>query len=316
MSLYQKCCCLLLGIAFLAGRADAARLRVVATTSFIADVAQNIAGSDAEITELIPRSADPHAFDPTPREIARLQSADLILANGLGLESFLEKILSSIGATSTNRLVIVSQGRAPRAQEHPADHDHPHEHEHDHEHAHGETDPHVWLDPTWVELWADNIAHALALRDPEHAELFRQRADDYKRQLRELDEWTRAQFDAIPRAHRALATDHDELGYFAERYGITTLGALIPNFTTVAETSARSLATLQRDLHAGGARVLVLGASANPAMAEAFARDAGCRIVRLRIHALGPPNTETATYLSLMRFNVNTLTEALQEHAP
>ncbi len=311
MSPIQHLTCLLLAVALFAGRADAERLRVVATTSFIADVAQNVAGPDADISELIPRSADPHAFDPNPREMARLQAADLVLANGLGLESFLDRILAAGGATRSNRLVVVSQGRTPHTAQRGEALDHT-----DHPHDHGETDPHVWLDPVWVQLWADNIAAALSERDPDHAAAYRERADAYKRALSDLDEWARAQFEPIPPHQRAIATDHDELGYFSERYDLTNVGALIPNFTTVAETSARALAGLQRQLRESGARVLVLGISANPALAEAFARDTGCRIVQLRVHALGAPGSDTATYLELMRVNVRALAAALQEAAP
>lgn len=311
---YQKYGWLLLGSALLAGRVDAAHLRVVATTSLIADVARAVGGDNANVSELIPRATDPHAFDPTPREMARLQTADVVLANGLGLESFLEKILAADGAKQADRLVIVSTGRAPRGNAHH--HESEEEAESEEEHHHGETDPHVWLDPTWVQLWADNIAAAFAARDPGNADAYRSRAKAYQGELNALDDWMRNQLAPIPPARRVIVTDHDEFGYLADRYGITVTGALLPNFTTVTEVSARGLADLQDKMRTSGARVIVVSHSANPAMAERVARDTGGRVIRLYTHSLGPPGSETATYLDLMRYNLRTLADALQETTP
>lgn len=299
---------LLLGgcLAFAGGRAaEAAAVRAVATTSLIADVARAVGGADVEVTALIPPDTDPHAFDPTPRDLARLHGADLVLANGLGLETFLDKVLEA-GASSRQSIVIVSEGRTPRgcgAEEH-------------HAHDHGEHDPHVWFDPTWVQQWADNIAAAFATRDPERAGDYRRRADAYKAELDQLDAWIRAEFSSIPAERRVVVTDHDEFGYLADRYALTVVGALLPTVTTVAEASARSLADLQARMREAGARVLVVGHSASPALAEQVARDVGGRVIRLRTHTLGAPGGETATYIGFMRENVRALAEALREGGP
>lgn len=298
-----------LGAVLLAATAEAAPLRVVATTSLIADVAQIIGGNEVEVSELIPRTLDPHAYEPTPRDMARLQQAGLVLANGLGLEAFLDRILAAGGATQADKLVIVSSGRAPRTDE-----------QHDEDaiggHDHGETDPHVWFDPTWVQLWAENIAAAFSARDPEHAASYRLRAGAYGDQLASLDVWMRGQFDSIPAAQRAIVTEHDEFGYLADRYGITIIGTLLPNFTSLTESSARALAALQKQMQESGTRVIVTSYSANSALAESAARDAGGRVVRLYTHSLGPEGSETANYLRFMRFTTESLVNALREDAP
>lgn len=297
--------------AALAARVDAGPLRVMATTSLIGDVARAVAGPDVEVTALIPPQVDPHAFDPTPREMARLEQADLVLANGLGLETFLDKILAAGGARAQGRLVVLSEGRNPRRGC-----AHGHEEEDHAPHAHGEDDPHVWFDPTWVRHWAETIANALAARDPGNASSYRARAEAYGETLAALDDELRAKLDAIPRERRILVTDHDEFGYLADRYGLTIVGALLPNVSTLAESSARSLANLQRRMRETGAHVIVVGHSANPTLADRLARDTGARVIRLHTHSVGPAGSPTATYLEFMRHNVLLLTEALKADAP
>ncbi|MCZ7592099.1 MAG: metal ABC transporter substrate-binding protein [Kiritimatiellae bacterium] len=288
---------------------EAAPLRIVATTSLIADVAAAVGGNDVEVTELIPRTVDPHAYEPTPRDMARLQNADVIFANGLGLESFLDRFLAVSGATHENKLVIVSAGRTPRTDEQ-------HGKEITSHHDHGETDPHVWFDPTWVQLWVENITSALAERDPEHASTYRSNAASYHNQLSTLDGWIRKQFDAIQPQQRIIVTEHNELGYLADRYGVTVIGTLLPNFTALTESSARSLALLQKQMQDSGARVVVVSYSANSTMAERLARDTGARVVRIYTHSLAPIGSDASNYLSFMSATTTTLTDALREEAP
>lgn len=296
---------------------SAAPLRVVATTSLIADAARAVGGPDADVTALIPPGTDPHAFDPGPRDMARLLAADLVLANGLGLETFLQKILDAAGVAQANKLVIVSDGREPRVGCTGHDHDGEDENEDDQRHHHHhDVDPHVWFDPSWVQLWAENIADAFSARDPASADAYRARAAAFRAALDALDAELRAAIDAIPAERRVLVTDHDEFGYLADRYGIRVIGAILPNVTTVTEPSARELAALQRAMRESGARVIVVGHSANPALAERLAGDVGARVIRLQTHTLGPAGSPTAHYIGFMRHNVERLVEAWRETQP
>ncbi len=302
---------------------DAAPLRVIATTTLIADAARAVGGPDADVTALIPPGTDPHAFDPGPRDMARLLSSDLVLANGLGLETFLQKILDAAGVGQSNKLVIVSSGREPRGGCSGHDHDGEDESESENEgeddqrhHHHHDADPHVWFDPTWVQLWTENIAAAFAARDPANADAYRARAAAFRADLDALDAELRAAIDAIPAERRVLVTDHDEFGYLADRYEIRVVGAILPNVTTVAEPSARELAALQRAMRESGTRVIVVGHSANPALAERLARDVGARVIRLQTHTLGPAGSPTAHYIGFMRHNVERLVEAWRETQP
>lgn len=289
--------------------AGAATLRVIATTSVIADVARVVGGPDVDVQTLIPQGVDPHAFDPAPRDMMRLLEADLVLANGLGLETFLQKILDAAGVGQSNKLVIVSSGREPRGCSE-------HAHEAEDKHHHHDTDPHVWFDPTWVQLWADNIAAAFASRDPVNADAYHARALAFRAELDALDAELRAAINTIPSDRRVLVTDHEEFGYLADRYEIRVVGAILPNLSTLAEPSARELASLQRAMHESGARIIVVGHSANPALATRLARDVGARVIRLQTHTLGPAGSPTERYISFMRHNVERLVEAWHELQP
>src|SRR3989304_5546130 len=140
--------------------AEGDALRVVATTNILADVVAEVGGDSIELSVLLPVGADPHSFEPSPREVAAVSQADLVFANGVGLEVFLQPLLESAGGEA--ELVMVSDGVETIAFEEIYA-------EGEAEEEHGEEDPHVWMDPNNVLVWVDNIATALARRDPANA---------------------------------------------------------------------------------------------------------------------------------------------------
>lgn len=298
---------------FLAACAGAAPLRIVATTTIVGDIARSVAGERATVTVLLPVNADPHAFDPSPRDAALLAGADVILINGLGLESFLEPLLDSLGERAGHTVVSLSDGIATR---HAEEHDHDRHADEPGDHEHGDIDPHVWLDPRLLLAWVDNLERALAERAPADASYFAGRAAQTRRMLEDLDAWIQAQVSGVPAGRRLFATDHDEFGYFADRYGFTIVGCIVPSLTTLAEPSARGLAELERTLAAHGARVIVVGQSGNPALAERLAHDTGARVVRLYTGSLGSVGGPAGTYRDYMMYNVTALVEALRETSP
>jgi len=111
-------------------------------------------------------------------------------------------------------------------------------------------------------------------------------------------------------------TDHNEFGYFANRYGFEITGALIPNVSTATETSAKDLAALESSIRTSGTRVLIVGNSVNPSLAQRVARDTGLTVVTLYTGALSKSGEPAATYLTFMRYNVEALFQALKKTAP
>lgn len=288
---------LLLAAAVTAGAAgcgdgDAAaggRLDVLASATFLADIAQNVAGERFTVRSLVPPDADLHAYEPTPRDLAEVAGADLLVVNGAGLEQALEDTVRSSG--SDVRVVVASEGLTPR---------------------HGD-DPHFWLDPVLVKTYVANIRDAFAAADPEGAAVYERNAAAYEAKLDGLDRWIRAQVATVPPGARKLVTNHLSYGYFAARYGFEVVGAVLPGVSTGDVPSARELAELARTVRASGAKAVFVELEADPSLARQIAAETGVTVVAdLRDHALSGPEGEAPTYIAMMKYDTRRIVEALR----
>ena len=304
------------------------RLSVVATTSIVADVVQNVGGDMIELIVLMPLGTDPHAFEPTPRDAATVADAHVVFVNGAGLETFLEPLLESAGEGVT--VVPVSYGteilqfekherheyEKHEKQEHEAHEEHEHEEDehaeeagHDHD---GGADPHTWFDPNNVIVWVHNIEHTLGALDPDNAEAYEANAEAYEAQLEELDAWIREQIAQVPKENRKLVTDHTTFSYFARRYGFEQIGAVFPGYSTLAEPSARDLAALEDTIRGFEVKAVFVGLTINPDLAQRITDDTGARLVFLYTGSLSEPDGPADSYLSLMQYDVSAIAEALR----
>ncbi len=281
-------------------------LPVVATTSIVADVVRQVGGERISVSVLLPLGIDPHAYEPAPQDVARLSGAQLIFANGAGLEEFLPALLENAGAA--NRLVEVSSGieLIEFAQEHGAEDAHEEEDEHE------EGDPHTWVDPNLVIIWVENIRAALAAADPVNAAVYAANAAAYQAELRALDSWVREQVETIPPGNRKIVTDHLVFGYFAERYGFEQVGAIIPGYSTLAAPSAQEIAAIEDAIREFGVKAVFVGESVNPSIAQRIAEDTGVRLVPLYHGSLSEPGGPADSYLTFIRYNVSAIVEALK----
>ncbi len=280
--------------------------RVVATTNLVGDVVQQVAGDRVELTVLLPAGSDPHAFVASPQDMVALANADLVIANGLGLE---EALLPTLLELSGVPVVSVNEGvttLAPAAEAEEAE-----EHA-DEEHEHTGVDPHTWQNVQNVAIWAANVGHALGAIDPTHATEYAAAADVYATELQALDAELRAALAAVPPANRKLVTDHDTFAYFADAYDFTVIGSVVGSFSSLASLSARGMARLQEQIGAEGARALFVGNSTNPALAEQVARDVRLPVVRLFTDSLAAPGNPGDSYIEMMRANVAAIVAALR----
>ncbi|MHB0856729.1 MAG: metal ABC transporter substrate-binding protein [Anaerolineae bacterium] len=280
---------------------DASRLRIVATTSIVADLVRNVAGDRVDLTALLPVGTDPHAFEPTPREVAAISEADLIIANGAHLEEFLESLLSSAGEDVP--VAYLAEGVALRTGESREGED-----EEDTEGV----DPHIWTSPANAIIMVGNIERALSDLDPANAATYRANAAAYTQQLEELDAWIAEQVERVPPERRRLVSDHLSFGYFAERYDFELVGAVIPGFSTASAPSAQQLAQLQDAILEQGVAALFVGQDTNPNMVERIAEDTGIQVVVLYDGSLGLAGSGADTYLGFMRHNTLAIVEALR----
>lgn len=288
---------------------DEERLRVVATTSLIADAVQRVAGEQADVSVLIPPGVDPHAYVAAPRDLVALEEADAIFVNGLGLEeSLLPAILEASGGAP---LIEVNAGVEPIVlgeEEHAEGEE---SGAHADEHAHEGLDPHTWQDVASVQVWVANIRDALAALDPTGADAYRQAADAYLAELERLDADVRATLAAIPAAERKLVSDHDTLRYFARAYDFTVVGAVIPSFSTLATLSAQERAALQDQLAREDVQAIFVGNTAANGVADQLAADAGVQVVRLLTDSLTAADGPAPTYAEMIRANARAVAGAL-----
>ncbi|MDZ4765629.1 MAG: zinc ABC transporter substrate-binding protein [Chloroflexota bacterium] len=323
--------------------------QVVATTTILADVARNVGGALIEVSALVPADADTHAYEPTTDDVARVAQADLLLAVGVNYEEFLVGLLENAGDSIpilevTSGVEILAFGGDHTDEAHnddplatpEAEHAHgaadiigvygagtlecgadDHEDEaagaeHADAHEHGACDPHVWMNPANVAIWADNIAAAFSDLDPANAATYAANAEAYKTQLTALDADIRAIVSAVPAESRILVTNHDFMGYFAAAYGFEIVATVLPGGTTGAELEPQGMAAVIELVRAEGVPAIFAEVSANTDLIDVLADEADIAVVTaLYSESLSGADGAASTYLDFMRYNATTIAAAL-----
>jgi ABC-type Zn uptake system ZnuABC Zn-binding protein ZnuA len=270
------------------------RPRVLASTTILADIAQNVAGNTVKVESLLPYGVDPHAYQPKPSDAAKIEDSAVLILNGAEYEHSLESLIENAGG---ERLVIeASAGLTPIASS-------------DAEHAAG--DPHFWLDPNNVIKYTENIRDGLSQADPENAGVYKANAEAYIKQLQALDTEIKTQTDSLTPEKRIIVTNHENLAYFAQRYGFTIAGAVVPSLSSEAAPSAQEMAALVEKIKSSGARALFLDANDNPELAQQIAQETYIKLVSdLYLESLTPAGGLAPTYLEMMRHNVASMVQA------
>ena len=275
---------------------------VVVTTEVLGSVVRDLVGDGATVHVLMEGGADPHTWQPSARDSEELFEADLVIANGLGLEEGLVTILEqaeSEGVTIFEATDHVA-GRDPAATEPDATHEGDPA-DADHEHAAG--DPHFWLDP----LAMRDVVVALVPVLADAGIAVDARATGIVTALEALDAELAAILAVVPGERRTLVTGHQSLGYFADRYGFTIVGTVIPGLTTSGEPSARDLAELIDEIRGRGVPAIFTEVGTPAAVADAVAAESGARIVELRDAQL----PEDGSYPTLLRDIARSVADAL-----
>lgn len=290
--------------------ASAAPLQVSATTTIIADFVRVVGGSRVQVNVIVPAGADTHAFQPTTGAIRILAQSRALFANGAGLEPWLPKLKASAPRVAVRELTA-------GLKLHEAGHDdHGDEHADGHagdDHDHGPLDPHAWWDPTLAAGYVKNAQAALTQLDPAGKATYAKNAAAQLKAISAADAYAKKQFASIPAARRVIVTNHDSLGYFAERYGLRVVGAVIPGVGTEREPTSRELATLAQAMKKAGARVIFTENTVNARLAQTLSRETGARVAPpLYTDALGAKGSSGDTYLKAFRANVDIMVKALK----
>ncbi len=291
---------------------------VVATTSIWADVTSRVACDAIEVSPLVPLGADAHEYEPTVQDADQLRSAELVVANGLGLEEGSLDLIDNAGTDGVTVLELGEQldpleagadGDHSHDEEHSADEDHSADEEHsaDEDHSHGEEDPHVWMDPDRVAMAVPLIAEGLKGVDElgiDEAQIDAC-ADDYVAELSALAVELDEQFAGLDPSQRQLVTNHEALGYFADRFDFEVIGAIVPSTSSLGEANVRDLEDLAALMEERGVSRIYGEVTGSDEVATALAERVGAQveIVELFTESLGDDGSGAATYLEMMRTN-------------
>ena len=288
-------------------------VNVVATYSILGDLVENVGGEKVELTTLVGPNGDAHTFEPAPSDNAELAEAEVVFENGLGFEPWLGDLYESSGSDATRVAVTDPIEPLAVAAEEQGHEEEAHE-EDAHEEEHGESDPHVWHDVNNAVIMVGAIRDALSEADPENAATYERNAEEYITDLEALDADVEEEVDSIPVEDRVLFTSHDTFGYFAERYGFEVDTALASASTEAGDPSAGETAELVEKIESSGVPAIFADNVSDAGLMEGIAAEAGVDLAPpLYTDALGEPGSEGGTYAGMVRYNVSTMSEALQQ---
>ena len=301
-----------------AGADDAtAGLRVVATTTQVADFTRNVVGdaSGVDLTQLIQPNQSAHSYDPSAADLTALGAADVLVINGVGLEEWLDDAIAASGfdglLIDADAGIIISEIGA--GEDRTEDADAPADAAED-AHAHDGGDPHIWTDVRNAETIVQTITDGLAAADADNAANFATNATAYTAQLRALDTWIRTNVDTVPESDRLLVSNHDALGYFTAAYHIDYVGSVIPSFDDNAEPSAAEIDSLVAAVRATGVAAVFSEASLSPKTAETIATEAGVTVYSgddaLYVDSLGPEGSAGDTYIKSQLHNATVMLDS------
>lgn len=305
-------------------QANAQPLKVVATFSIISDFAANVGGSRIALTTLVGPDGDAHAYEPRPSDATAIRNADVVLVNGEHFEGFLQRLIQASGGSAS--VVELTKGAAllrtgDKAHDSHDHHEHGHKHGHGddehhkhdhadpHHHHHSDVDPHAWQSVRNARVYVNNIAEALCAADREGCPSYAANAKSYGEKLDALEQELKAAMAEIPSDRRTIITSHDAFAYLGHEYGMQFLAP--QGTSTESDASAADVAALIRQIKEQKASAIFLENISNPRLIQQIANETGTKIGgRLYSDALSAANGPAATYIDMMRHNVNTIRDA------
>jgi ABC-type Zn uptake system ZnuABC Zn-binding protein ZnuA len=310
---------------------SSADVTAVATTTQVADFVREVGGDRVAVEQILQPNSDPHGYEPRPSDAKALAAADVVVQSGGELDEWLDGLIENTGGDAPRVELIQAVETIPGGHEHAEDEHAEDEHAEDEhtedehaedggEHAedeevhdHGDSaDPHWWQDPRNALLAVDAIRDALISADPDGRADYEANARAYKERLRRLDRNVAACIDSIPAAQRHLVTTHDALAYYAQRYDIEVVGALIPSLSTAAQPSAGDTQKLVDQIEHENVEAIFPESSINPKLERAVARETGAKVGRaLWADALGPEDSDGETYVESVQSNTAALVAGL-----
>lgn len=285
-------------------------LPVVATFSILGDMVKQVGGERVQVELLVGSDGDAHIFQPTPRHAQLVAKAELLFANGLGFEGWMDRLIEASGFAGT--LVPLTEGVKAISAEGGHHHGHGHDDGHNKDHDDGPVpDPHAWHSLENAKIYAANAAAALTAADPEGAAYYQEGLTRYLAEINELESDLFNQLLALPPGAHRVVTSHDAFGYFADAYGVEFLAPL--GMSTESEASAKDVAQLIRQIKADKVAAIFLETTTNPRLIQQIEQETDAQIGgTLYTGALSGPDGPAPTYLDMMRHNIATVMAVLK----
>ncbi|MCC5643732.1 metal ABC transporter substrate-binding protein [Nostoc sp. CHAB 5824] len=270
--------------------------RVVATSTIIADLAQEVAEDEIRLSAILKPGTDPHVYEPVPADSRVLEEADLILYNGYNLEPGLIKLMNASGGKAQKLAV----GEAVKSLQLDK--------------GKGEVvpDPHVWGSAENAIAMTNAIRDALIELSPEDRGKFTQKASQLNNELKQLHTWINQQIQTIPADKRKLVTTHDAFQYYGRAYGIAIAGTLI-GISTEEQPSAQTVQRLVESVKKIGVSAIFAETTINPALIKTVAQEAGVKLAPNQLYSdsIGAKGSQGDSYIKMMEANTRTIVEAL-----
>ena len=285
----KKLFSVLMLLILLGALARADKLPVTASFSILGDITEQIGGQRVAVTTIVGANQDAHVYQVTPADLKKIQSSRLFVMNGYGLEG-----ASLRRATTQSQVPIMNaaMGLLPLKTEEGYD-------------------PHLFNNPILVKRYAWNIAIALIWVDPEGADYYIQRLNDYWKQLDKLNNWAVQTMDRIPQDKRKVLTAHDAFAYLGHQYAIEFIAP--QGVSTEAEASAKTVAMMIKQVKEQQVKAIFAENIKDPRLINQISRETGAKVVgELYADALSNKNGEAGTYINMIRFNIGQLSQAMQ----
>ncbi len=267
------------------------KLKVVATTTQLQDLAKSVLGDKVELVGILTADADPHEYAPSADDVRSIADADVVLRSGVELEKWMDKLIQNSGTRAT--VVDCSNGVTLRKGDS----------------AEPAGDPHIWFNPANTKVMVHNIVTAASAKDSADAATFQANEQAYDKKLDDLDSYIKnAWATKIPNpADRKLVGNHDAFGYYIDRYNLNFIGSVIPSMDTNYSPSALDIATLEQKIKAQQVKAIFVESSLNPKLAQQIASDTGVTVVDGKLYGdtLGPAGSPGDTYLKMMRYDTD-----------
>ena len=275
------------------------RRSIVVTYSVLGSVVKQLVGDQADVTVSMPNGADPHEWEPSAKDIEKINKADLVVENGLGLEGGMKKALNNARDsgvkffTASDHIVVrkVGQGEGIPTG--------------DPDQVVGASDPHLWTDP----LTMKDVVSALAAELQQDLSLdVSAQAAGIENRLDALNAEISAEVATIPQADRKLVTGHESMGYFAQRYGFKLVGVVVPSLSSQADVSASGLADLKKAIQDNQPKAIFTELGTSAAIAKTIGSETGVKVIELTTHSIPPDGS----YFTFVRNLAGVITQGLK----